>query len=426
MLRTSETLYLPSTERSGFEPVLSEDERAIQEKVHRFAADVMRPIGLTLDRMTAAEAIAPASPYWEVLQEAAALGLDNAAIAALPPEVAVRVQCLIAEELGWGDMGLAVSIGAAGVPLMVAQSAGNDELVELATGKIGCWVVTHSDRGSDVTSLYPEERHPGSLGNPGSLQARVTDDEIIINGSSSEWISNGAVAQIGALYIPADYGDGLLGDDGHPNGIGVVVPFDLEGVTLGEPITKLGQRGLPQGAIHFNDVRVPRRYALAERDGFYSAFAASWSWAGTFLSQASTGLARAAFELALAYAHEREQGGALLADHQLTQYRLGLMGRGVEATRALSRRTTQFATMAPRTHPYVTAQAKATCTQETFEVVNEALQLFGAVGLTPRHPAEKLLRDARASLIEDGENYVLTMRFGGLLSRLYRDGWTRS
>ena len=92
----------------------------------------------------------------------------------------------------------------------------------------------------------------------------------------------------------------------------------------------------------------------------------------------------------------------------------------------MSRRVSEFAQLAPHTHPYVTAQAKATCTQEAFEVANEALQMFGAAGLTPRHPVEKLLRDARASLIEDGENYVLTMRFGGLLSRLYQDGWTRN
>ena len=115
MLRIYDDVYLPTTERSGFEPALSEDERAIQEKVHRFAADVLRPIGLKLDRMTAAEAIAPGSPYWEVMAEAAALGLDSDALAALPPEVAMRVQCLIAEELGWGDLGLAVSIAAAGV-----------------------------------------------------------------------------------------------------------------------------------------------------------------------------------------------------------------------------------------------------------------------------------------------------------------------
>jgi alkylation response protein AidB-like acyl-CoA dehydrogenase len=102
------------------------------------------------------------------------------------------------------------------------------------------------------------------------------------------------------------------------------------------------------------------------------------------------------------------------------------MARSVELIRAMSRRASEFSQTAARPHPYVTAQAKVTCTEQTFEVASEALQMFGAAGLTPRHPVEKLFRDARASLIEDGENHVLTMRFGGLLSRLYQDGWTRS
>ena len=425
MLRIHDDVYLPTTERSGFEPALATEERAIQDKVHAFAAEVMRPIGRRLDAMTADEAIAPGSPYWEVMSEAATL-LDNDALAALGSEAAMRVQCLIAEELGWGDLGLGASIGVAGIPLLIAQSAGNQELMELCVGRIGCWAVTQPDRGSDVTSLYASERHPGSPGNTGMLHARVTDDEVIIDGQSSEWISNGAVADVGALYIPADYGDGLLDEDGHPNGIGVIVPFDLPGVSIGPPLTKLGQRALPQGAIHFDDVRVPRRFAVTGRETYYAGFASVWSWAGTFLSQASTGLARAAFELALAYAHEREQGGAPIARHQLVQYRLGSMGRTVEAVRAVSRHVSGFANTAPHSHPYVTAQGKVTCTQGAFEVVDEALQMFGAVGLTPRHPLEKMLRDARTSLIEDGENHVLTMRFGSLLSRLYQDGWTRS
>jgi alkylation response protein AidB-like acyl-CoA dehydrogenase len=296
----------------------------------------------------------------------------------------------------------------------------------MTTGKIGCWVVTQPDRGSDVTSLYAIERHPGSQGNIGNLTARVGADEIVLDGTTSEWISNGAVAQVGVVYVPADYGQGFFDDEGHPNGIGIILPFDLPGVTQSEALTKLGQRPLPQGAIRFDNVKVPRRFAICDRDTYRANFASSWSFAGTFMSQASTGLARAAFELALAYAHERRQGGATLAEHQLVQYRLGAMARKIEIIRAVSRRATEYSQMAPCTHPYVTAQAKVTCTEQAFEVVSEALQMFGAAGLTPRHPVEKLFRDARASLIEDGENHVLTMRFGGLLSQLYQDGWTRS
>jgi alkylation response protein AidB-like acyl-CoA dehydrogenase len=78
------------------------------------------------------------------------------------------------------------------------------------------------------------------------------------------------------------------------------------------------------------------------------------------------------------------------------------------------------------THPYVTAAGKVTVTQEAMKVVDEALQLFGATGLSREYPIERLYRDARAALIEDGENYVLTMRLGILAEQLYAEGWSQN
>jgi acyl-CoA dehydrogenase len=139
-----------------------------------------------------------------------------------------------------------------------------------------------------------------------------------------------------------------------------------------------------------------------------------------------TGVARSAFELALGYAHERRQGGALLANHQLIRWRLGDMARRVEMARAVARRSLAFARLSPQTHPYVTAQAKVSVTEEAMKVVHEAFQLFGGNGTSREYPIEKIFRDTRSALIEDGENYVLSMRLGALLSRLYQDGWTRN
>ncbi len=137
-------------------------------------------------------------------------------------------------------------------------------------------------------------------------------------------------------------------------------------------------------------------------------------------------MARSAFELALAYAHERKQGGALLADHQLTRWRLGDMARRVEMARAVARRGLAYARLSPSTHGYATAQCKVSVTEEAMKVVHEAFQMFGANGTTQEYPIEKIFRDTRSALIEDGENYVLTMRLGMLVSKLYQDGWTKT
>ena len=417
---------LPHVELTGFE-VLSEDERAVQEAMHRFARDVMRPAGVKIDRLSAEEAILPGSPYWEFIMTTAASGIEfDAAADGVPPEILARVQAIAVEELGWGDAGLAVSLGVGAFPAMMAKRAANQELAELCAGKLGCWIGTQPDRGSDGLMLYPQERHASATqGNKGNLTAVVSGADIVINGQSSAWVSNGPVAQVGLLTIAADYGEGFFDEEGHPRGVEVIVPLDLPGVNRGKPLEKLGKRALPQGEVYFDNVRIPARYALSLGESYWTGHASTWSSAGVAMGQIMTGLARAAFEHALAYCHQRRQGGALLIQHQLVQYRLGNMARKVEAMRAVSRRATDYTFLSPAKHPYFTAGSKVTCTDLAFEVADEAVQLFGGYGLTREYPVEKLFRDARAARIEDGENHLLAMKFGYLTSLLHRAGWAQ-
>jgi acyl-CoA dehydrogenase len=428
MIRLYKSTALPLAGLSGFETPLSEEETAIQDTVHRFARDVLRPIGRQLDGMRPEEVVAPGSPYWAAMFESAKLGLDPQLIAQFPPEVAVRIESLIGEELGWGDPGLAISIGVATAPLMMAQSLGNQELIDLCTGKIGCWMNTQPDRGSDAAILYREELSAAGKQPVGNISAKVGADEIVINGQSSAWISNGSVAQVALAYMAADYGDGFYGSGENAaftNGIGLIIPLDLPGISRGKPLDKIGQRALPQGEIYFDNVRVPKRFAIALQDAYLGNLTSMWSYAGTHMCQVFVGAARAAFELALAYCHERKQGGALLIEHQMTQLRLGDMLRRLEMARAIARRSLAYARMSPQSHPFVTAQAKVSVTEEAMKITHEAMQLFGGNATTREFPIEKMFRDVRSALIEDGENYVLTSRLGVLAGRLYQNGWTR-
>lgn len=426
-MKLKKTLTLPAVGLSGFEPPLAEEEAAIQASVHRFAKDVLRPLATELDKMSAADTIAPGSPYYSVFAEAAKLGLDSDLLAQLPPEMAIRIESMIGEEMGWGDAGLAVSLAVAGFPLEMAKAVGNQELIDLSTGKIGCWMITHPDKGSDVGAFdMKREWAPGAPGNKGNLLAKVGRDEIVINGQCSAWVSNGAVAQVALAYLGADYGAGFLDADGRPHGVAVIVPLDLPGVSKGKPLEKIGQRSLPQGEVYFDNVRIPRRFAVAQQDDYYGNVASAWSFAGTVMSQTFTGVARAAFEMALAYCHERKQGGQLLMDHQLTRYRIGDMMRRVELCRGVARRSLAYARQTPSGHPWATASAKVTVTEEAERVVTEAFRLFGGNGTTREYPIEKLVRDVRAALIEDGENTMLTTRLGFLCQQLYEDGWTQN
>jgi alkylation response protein AidB-like acyl-CoA dehydrogenase len=427
MMKLKSKLTPPAVGLSGFETPLSEEEAAVQAGVHRFAKEVMRPLGAKLDKMSAEEVIAPGSPYYSVFSEYAKLGLDPAMLAELPPDMAIRMESLIGEEIGWGDAGLAVTLVVAGFPVQMAAVMGNQELVDLCTGKIGCWMITHPDKGSDVQVFdMAREWTPGEQGNKGNMWGRLQGEEIVINGQCSAWVSNGTVAQVALGYIGAEYDDGFFDKDGRPHGMSVIIPLDLPGVSKGKPLDKIGQRSLPQGEIYFDNVRVPKRFAVALKDDYYGNMASAWSFAGTHMSQVFTGVARAGFELALQYCHERRQGGKRLVDHQLTRYRLGDMLRRVELCRSVARRSLAYARLSPLTHPYVTASAKVTVTQEAMKVVDEAFQLFGGAGTSREYPIERLFRDARAALIEDGENYVLTMRLGLLAQQLYAEGWSQN
>jgi alkylation response protein AidB-like acyl-CoA dehydrogenase len=427
MMKLKSKLTPPAVGLSGFETPLSEEEAAVQAGVHRFAKEVMRPLGAKLDKMSAEEVIAPGSPYYSVFSEYAKLGLDPAMLAELPLDMAIRMESLIGEEIGWGDAGLAVTLVVAGFPVQMAAVMGNQELVDLCTGKIGCWMITHPDKGSDVQVFdMAREWTPGEQGNKGNMWGRLQGEEIVINGQCSAWVSNGTVAQVALGYIGAEYDDGFFDKDGRPHGMSVIIPLDLPGVSKGKPLDKIGQRSLPQGEIYFDNVRVPKRFAVALKDDYYGNMASAWSFAGTHMSQVFTGVARAGFELALQYCHERRQGGKRLVDHQLTRYRLGDMLRRVELCRSVARRSLAYARLSPLTHPYVTAAAKVTVTQEAMKVVDEAFQLFGGAGTSREYPIERLFRDARAALIEDGENYVLTMRLGLLAQQLYAEGWSQN
>lgn len=425
-MKAGREVPLPIVGLAGFDAGLSDEESGVQQAMHRFAREVMRPLGREIDRLPADVAYAPGSPFWVFHQEALKLGFDPDSLTGLDPAMAARMEGMVIEEMAWGDAGLAVSLGAGGLPLTMARASGQQELIDMCAGRLGCWCATQPDRGSDGLILYPEERYPGSTANKGNLLATFTRDEIVINGQSSAWVSNGPVAQVALMDIVADFGDGFHDAAGNTYGCNVIVPLDVKGVSRGKPLEKLGKRPLPQGEIYFDNVRVPRRFAIATRDDYELKHAYAWAHAGTAMSHIATGLARAAFQLALAYVHERKQGGALLARHQLTQYRLGVIGSKVEAIRAMARHVAQYTRCSPRPHPYFTASGKAFCCGEMFNVVNESLQLFGGVGLTRELPLEKLLRDARAMQIEDGENNILLMHYGYLLSNLYQhDGWGR-
>jgi acyl-CoA dehydrogenase len=390
---------------------LGEEERAVRDTVHKFAAEVLRPAGQALDRLSAEEVIAGESIIWSVHAQWDALGVRLlTSPTEIGPEDLARLTCLVNEELGWGDAGLAISLGAAEFPAMLAQASQNPALMEIfPPSRIGCWAITEPDHGSDVLDFGGDPGRP-ALRRPNCL-AKRNGDTYVINGQKAAWVSNGTIAETAALYTAVDDGDG-------PTGCGVLlVDLTSPGVARGRPLEKLGQRPLPQGEVFFEDVQVPASHLVVPPAMYPMMMEMTLATANGFMGATFVGLARAAYELALRYAHERMQGGIPIFGHQSVKSRLFEMFRKIETARALNRRVIRYNTVHspllgnPNAMPAVhyAIASKITSTQTAFEVASDALQIFGGNGLSREYPIEKLLRDARASLIEDGCNEVLAL-----------------
>jgi alkylation response protein AidB-like acyl-CoA dehydrogenase len=358
------------------------------------------------------DVIALDSPLRSVFKQAYQLGYH---VASLPTEIGgmglrgLGMHVLI-EEMAWGASDLAISLLATSFPFAAAAASGNQELYEKFvkpyiadrdSSLIGCWAITEPQHGSDeLVPGTPQFHNPRVTG---QVVARADGDSYVINGQKAAWVSNGTIATHAALYLTTEPKAGMAG-----GGI-AFVPLNLPGVSKGKPLNKLGQRALNQGEIFFDNVRIPRKWMLTKSEGYELEVERTLTFANSAMAAAFTGVARAAYEEALDYSKQRVQGGQPICEHQLVQKHLFEMFTKVEACRALSRAVMTYNQTSTTPSLEHAIAAKTFCTQASFEVASDALQVFGGNGLSKEYGIEKLFRDARASLIEDGTNDVLSL-----------------
>ena len=399
-------------------PTLTPTQTSLKEQVHRFAAEVMRPASMELDKLANPEdVVKEGSVFWEVWRKYYELGHH---LGAFPEDLGGANlmgldAAIFAEEVGWGSADFAIGLGACGLPfqmaLVAAQLTGNQRLMDefvmpyvkdREAKYIGCWAITEPQHGSDTAV----SNVPGYLDNPAvslDTRGRRDGDDWIISGAKSAWVSNGTIATHAMVHFAADASKGPIS-----TAIGLV-PLDLPGVSRGKPLNKLGQRALNQGEVFLDDVRIPDYYVMVPAEMYPIAIDLVLATANGGMGPTFTGLAQAAFEEVMTYCKQRVQGGKLLCEHQLVQRKLFDMFIKVESARQLSRAVLVYnaVTMPPVSRHAVAS--KIYCTQVAYEVANDAVQLFGGYGLSKDFLIEKLFRDARAALIEDGANDVLAL-----------------
>ncbi|MBW2360729.1 MAG: acyl-CoA/acyl-ACP dehydrogenase [Deltaproteobacteria bacterium] len=392
---------------------LTGEMKEVRDTVHRFAAEVLRPASIELDAMhDPADTIAEGSVYWDVVKKYEQLGIGDSSRYGddLTPSQRALLHSVVLEELSWGDVGLCISLELRDTIAPWAQGFGRTEAYEFFSARkdVGCLALTEPDHGSD-TMAFTEPIFSDPSVRPG-CRARREGKEWVINGQKAAWVSNGPVATAAALFCTLEDSK-----DGFKGGVAFLVPLELPGISRGKPLDKIGQRTLPQGELFFKDVRISEDLMLIEGpDAYPMVWEMVLTLANNSMGQQFVGVARAAYDYALAYAKERVQGGVPIIQHQSVKARLFKMFAQVEAARSLARRVAIAHENGgvPFQHA---AASKVFCTQTAFEVASDAIQIFGGNGLCREYPIEKIFRDARASLIEDGENEVLGVMAGARL-----------
>lgn len=391
---------------------LTDEQAALRDSVHKFAVNVVRPAAAALDKMTPEEAIADGSPFWTVMKQMYRMKYHTVLIPDEYGGIGLDPLSLhiFFEELSYGSVGFTVASGVACFPSFYSSMLAEDYLTDNIiipyvncddASNIGCWAITEPEHGSDILMPGTEFFHNPAITH--GIKAVKKGDRWIINGQTSAWVSCGPVATSAALFVGIDSGLGMAG-----GGI-CLIDLKQEGISKGKPTDKIGQRDLPQGEIFFDNAEVPQEYMIVDPESYESMSDTTIAIANASMGAFFTGVARSAYELALQYAKERVQGGKAIVGHAAVREKLFDMFRKIETARALSRAALIYNLNTTPPMVEYSIASKTHCTQVAFEVASEALQLHGGYGLTKDFPIEKIFRDARAGMIEDGSNHSLAL-----------------
>jgi len=374
---------------------LDEEQKAACKMAHDFALNEMRPVALECDK----EGTIPE----DLVKKAAAAGLTAMAI---PDDYGGGgldqvTASMVSEELFWGCAGIATTLGANSLSTTPMMLAGTEEqkkkyfprLCDPDDPKFAGFGLTEPGAGSDAAAIATTIKEDG--------------DGYILNGQKC-FMTNGGIANFYSVYCTFDkekkYG-GIAA---------VIVERDYEGVSIGKKEDKMGIRASNTAEVIFDNVKVPKDNLLVPMgQGFYNVMQ-TLDMTRASVAAGATGVARAAFEEALAYAKERVQFGRPIIAQQSIGFMLADMAILIEAGRRLY---LMAAWKASKLLPcsLESSYAKTFCGDIAMKVTTDAVQIHGGYGYMKEYLVEKLMRDAKIMQIYEGTNQIQRVVIGANL-----------
>ncbi len=382
---------------------LTEEQRDLRDWVHGFAEGVVRP--------AAAEWDAREETPWPIIQEAAKVGLYGfeflANCWADPSGLSLSIAN---EELFWGDAGIGLAIFGTSLAVAAIYGTGTPEqLVEWVPQCFGAvdqpvvaaFCSTEPAAGSDVSAIRTRASYDAAA------------DEWVLNGQKA-YATNGGIADVHVVTASVDPALGSRGQ------AAFVVPPGTPGLVGSRKLKKLGLRASHTADVFLDEVRVPGRCLLGGKDRLDERLdrarsgqrAASQAAMRTFelsrptVGAQAVGVARAAYEYALAYAKDRVQFGRPIIENQAIAFALADMKMEIDAARLLVWRASW---MGRNNRPFLAGEgsmSKLKAGEVAVSVTEKAVQILGGAGFLRDHPVERWYRDAKIYTIFEGTSEI--------------------
>jgi hypothetical protein len=375
--------------------LLSEDHLAVQDAVRAFVQAEVAPHAAAWDRghtfpKQALRGLAELGCYGvAVPAELGGAGLDYLALA------------VILEEIAAGDGATSTIVSVNNCPVCsILLAFGNEDqkrrfLVPLARGEmLGAFCLTEPHVGSEAGGLRTTARRDG--------------DEYVLDGVK-QFITSGKHGDVAIVMAVTDKAAGKKGISAF------LVPTATPGYGVARLEDKMGQHASDTAQIRFENCRVPAANRLGE-EGQGLKIALSGLEGGRIgIASQAVGMARAAFEAALAYAKDRVSFGQPIFQHQAVQFKLAEMATQIEAARQMIHHAAALKD-AGRPCLKEAAMAKLFASEMAERVCSDAIQVHGGYGYVSDFPVERIYRDVRVCQIYEGTSEVQKILIGRALA----------
>ncbi len=312
----------------------------------------------------------------------------------------------VVEELCYGWMSLSGIVNTHTMCATTIATHGTEEqkrrwLPDLASGaRRGALSLSEPDAGTDTRNL--------------TCRATRDGDEWVVDGTKT-WVTNGERASLILLAARTDEGISAFVVEKEPGP-------SSGGITVSRNIPKLGYKGLETVEMAYVGHRMPADALVGEPGRGLAQILGVLEQGRINIAARAVGVARAAFDAALAYAQQRHTMGVPIAEHQAIQLKLADMATQLEAARLLTRSAAEKKQAGERCDVEA-GMAKLFASEAAFAIATDAMRIHGGIGYTTELPIERHLRDAPLMMIGEGTNEIQRLVIArGLLRRLSEPG----